>query len=78
MTGWQKLHKQGEDGLRDPRALALTDPDAPVQLADVLVLVAASHDQYRGWGDVVVFAARTAARIGEVSGCRVQDVDTDQ
>jgi integrase len=40
--------------------------------------VAASHDQYRGWGDVVVFAARTAARIGEVSGCRVQDIDTAQ
>ncbi|MFB8443286.1 hypothetical protein ACFC7A_29990 [Streptomyces niveus] len=47
-----------------------------VALADALV--AASHDQYRGWGDVVVFAACTAARIGEVSGCRVGDIDTDQ
>ncbi|WTK92697.1 tyrosine-type recombinase/integrase [Streptomyces sp. NBC_01508] len=45
-------------------------------LADALV--AASHDQYRGWGDVVVFAACTAARIGEFSGCRVGDIDTDQ
>lgn len=28
-------------------------------------------------GDVVKFAARTAARIGEVSGCRVGDIDTE-
>jgi hypothetical protein len=41
-------------------------------------LVAASHDQYRGRGDVVVFAACTAARIGEVSDCRVGDIDTTQ
>ncbi|MFD0395414.1 hypothetical protein ACFQ3Z_37995 [Streptomyces nogalater] len=70
-TGWQKLYKQAEDELRDPRALALPDWDALVQLADALV--AASHDEYRGRGDVVVLAACTAARIGEVSGCRVQD-----
>ncbi|MFE9906373.1 site-specific integrase [Streptomyces achromogenes] len=76
VTGWQKLYKQAEDELRNPRALALPDWDSLVQLADALV--AASHDQYRGWGDVVVFAACTAARIGEVSGCRVQDIDTDQ
>ncbi|MEV0390501.1 hypothetical protein [Nonomuraea sp. NPDC050643] len=31
---------------------------------------------YRGWGDVVIFAGSTAARIGEVSGVRVGDVDT--
>ncbi|CAM5614522.1 hypothetical protein SFUMM280S_01775 [Streptomyces fumanus] len=30
------------------------------------------------WGDVVLFAACTAARIGEVSGCRIADIDTDQ
>ncbi|MET9174110.1 hypothetical protein ABZX64_24115 [Streptomyces misionensis] len=76
VTGWQKLYKQAEDELRNPRALALPDWDSLVQLADALM--AASHDQYRGWGDVVVFAACTAARIGEVSGCRVQDIDTDQ
>ncbi|MDO0910032.1 hypothetical protein QQM39_03900 [Streptomyces sp. DT2A-34] len=40
--------------------------------------MAASHDQYRGWGDVVIFAACTAARIGQVSGCRVGDIDTAQ
>ncbi|MFE7449852.1 tyrosine-type recombinase/integrase [Streptomyces griseus] len=40
--------------------------------------MAASHDQYRGWGDVVIFAACTAARIGEISGCCVGDIDTAQ
>ncbi|MFI2028776.1 hypothetical protein [Streptomyces buecherae] len=40
--------------------------------------VAALHDRHRGWRDVVVFAACTAARIGEVSGCRVPDMDTTQ
>ncbi|MBF6288716.1 site-specific integrase [Nocardia cyriacigeorgica] len=33
--------------------------------------------QYQGWGDVVIFAACTASRIGEVSGCRVGDIDTE-
>lgn len=28
------------------------------------------------WGDVVIFAACAAARIGEVAGCRVGDIDT--
>ncbi|MEU7634201.1 tyrosine-type recombinase/integrase [Nocardia sp. NPDC049220] len=41
-------------------------------------LVDASADRYQGWGDLVVFAACTATRIGEVSGCRVGDVDTEQ
>lgn len=76
VTGWQKLYRQAEDELRNLRALALPDWDTLVQLADALV--AASHDQYRRWGEIVVFAACTAARIGEVSGCRVQDIDTDQ
>ncbi|MEV8454140.1 integrase [Streptomyces sp. NPDC052095] len=42
--------------------------------------MAASHDQYRGRGrgDVVVFAACTAARIGEISGCLLGDIDTTQ
>jgi integrase len=31
-----------------------------------------------GWGEVVIFAAATAARIGEVSGCRVGDLDTER
>jgi integrase len=76
VSGWQKLYKQAEDELRDPRALALPDWDTLVQLAEALV--AASSNQYRGWGDVVLFAASTAARIGEVSGCRVGDIDTSQ
>ncbi|MCC9705934.1 site-specific integrase [Streptomyces sp. MNU76] len=76
VTGWQKLYKQAEDELLDPRALALPDWETLLALADALV--AASHDHYRGWGDVVLFAACTAARIGEVSGCRVGDIDTSQ
>ncbi|MGW1409908.1 hypothetical protein [Streptomyces sp. NPDC002403] len=40
--------------------------------------MAASHDQYRDCGDVVTFAACTAARTGEISGCRVGDIDTTQ
>ncbi|GAA4110822.1 hypothetical protein [Streptomyces hundungensis] len=48
VTGWQKLYKQAEDELLDPRALALPDWETLVALADALV--AASHDQYRGWG----------------------------
>nr|WP_234017817.1 hypothetical protein [Streptomyces sp. SID5594] len=51
-----------EGGLLDPRALALPDWETLLALADALV--AASHDEYRGWGDVVIFAACTAARIG--------------
>ena len=39
-------------------------------------LVARSPTSYTGWGDVVIFAACTAARIGEVSGVRVKDIDT--
>ncbi len=76
VTGWQKLYKQAEDELRDPRALALPDWDTLVRLADALV--AASYNHYRGWGEVILFAASTAARIGEVSGCRVADIDTTQ
>ncbi|MCX4790937.1 hypothetical protein OG369_33720 [Streptomyces sp. NBC_01221] len=67
VTGRQKLCKQAEDELLDPRALALPDWKTLVRPADALV--AASHEHYRGWGDVVLFAACTAARIGEVSGC---------
>ncbi|MCB8902082.1 tyrosine-type recombinase/integrase [Streptomyces sp. CB02980] len=74
VTGWQKLYKQAEDELLDPRALALPGWEALVELADALV--AASHGEYRGWGEVVLFAACTAARIGEVSGCRAGDIDT--
>ncbi|MFJ4439011.1 tyrosine-type recombinase/integrase [Streptomyces sp. NPDC088923] len=76
VTGWQKLYKQAEDELLDPRALALPDWETLVALADALV--AASHGHYQGWGEVVLFAACTAARIGEVAGCRISDIDTTQ
>ncbi|MFF3600877.1 hypothetical protein [Kitasatospora indigofera] len=37
-----------------------------------------SHGEYGGWGDVVRFAACTAARIGEVSGVRRKDVNRER
>jgi integrase len=75
ITGWQQEYKRAEDELDDPRALALPDWYALDRLA--VALVDRSADHYAGWGDVVRFAACTAARIGEVSGCRVKDLDTD-
>lgn len=74
ITGWQRQYQRMEDELDDPRALALPDWQTLTRLADALV--ARSAGQYRGWGDVVRFAACTGARIGEVSGCRVGDIDT--
>jgi integrase len=74
VTGWQQEYKRAEDELDDPRSLALPDWFSLTTLADALV--ARSSREYRGWGDVVLFAAATAARIGEVSGCRVGDIDT--
>ncbi|MHA6780592.1 tyrosine-type recombinase/integrase [Pseudonocardia saturnea] len=75
VTGWQHTFRKAEDELDDPRSLALQDWATLTRLADALV--ARSSGQYRGWGDVVLFAASTAARIGEVAGCRVGDIDTD-
>lgn len=75
VRGWQKLYQEITDELDDPRSLALSDWSALTVLADALV--ARSADHYRGWGDVVIFAACTASRIGEVSGCRVGDIDTE-
>jgi integrase len=76
VKGWQQEYKRAEDELDDPRALALPDWHTLTRLADALV--ARSADKYQGWGDVVLFAACTAARIGEVSGCRVKDIDTTE
>ena len=73
VTGWQSEYEKAEDELDDPRTLALPDWKGLTSLAGSLV--AASHDQYLGWGNVVLFAACTAARIGEVSGARVGDID---
>jgi integrase len=74
ISGWQHEFRKAEDELDDPRALALPDWATLTELADALVTRSADH--YRGWGDVVIFAACTGARIGEVSGCRIGDIDT--
>ncbi|MEW1914493.1 site-specific integrase [Kitasatospora sp. NPDC085895] len=73
VSGWQREYQQAEDELDDPRALALPDWQTLDDLASALVV--RSHGQYGGWGDVVRFAACTAARIGEVSGVRRKDID---
>lgn len=73
ITGWQREYRRAEDELDDPRSLALPDWAALTTLADALV--ARSAGNYAGWGEVVTFAACTAARIGEVSGVRVGDID---
>lgn len=75
VTGWQREYKLAEDELDDPRALALPNWTALTTLADAFV--AQSADRYRGWGDAVIFEACTAARIGEVAGCQVRDINTD-
>lgn len=75
VTGWQHQFRRAEDELDNPRALAL--PDSPTLLRLSNALVARSTGRYQGWGDVVTFAACTGARIGEVSGCRIGDIDTD-
>jgi integrase len=74
ISGWQQEYKRAEDELDDPRTLALPTWVSLTVLADALVDRSSNH--YRGWGDVVTFAGCTAARIGEVSGCRVGDIDT--
>jgi integrase len=74
IKGRQRQYQLAEDELDDPRSLALPHWDALQELATALV--ARSHDHYAGWGEVVIFAACTAARIGEVSGARVKDIDT--
>jgi integrase len=73
IIGWQREYQRAEDELDDPRALALPDWNSLVRLADALVEKSADH--FLGWRDVVIFAACTAARIGEVSGVRVGDID---
>ncbi|SNS72172.1 tyrosine-type recombinase/integrase [Actinomadura mexicana] len=75
VTGWQQQYKRAEDELDDPRVLALPDWSALVGLA--AALVERSSGRFSGWGEVVIFAACTAARIGEVSGVRVGDIDRD-
>ena len=73
VIGWQRDYQRAEDELDDPRSLALPDWQALCDLA--AALVAQSADHFEGWGDIVIFAACTAARIGEVSGARCADID---
>jgi integrase len=75
VVGWQREYQRAEDELDDPRSLALPNWDALTQLAAALVARSAGH--FAGWGEVVIFAACTAARIGEVSGVRRADIDRD-
>ncbi len=72
--GWQRQYELLEDEVDNPRALALADFHALEALS--AALVAKSNPSYQGWGDAVIFAACTAARIGEVSGCLVRDINT--
>jgi len=74
VIGWQREYQRAEDELDDPRALALPSWQALSDLA--AALVARSADHFDGWGEVVIFAACTAARIGEVAGARSADIDT--
>ena len=76
VTGWQREYQRAEDELDDPRSLALPDWDTLCRLA--AALVERSADNYAGWGEVVIFAACTAARIGEVSGVRKADIDSSR
>jgi integrase len=73
VNGWQREYQIAQDELDDPRSLALPDWAALVNLA--AELVRRSSGNFTGWGDVVVFAASTAARIGEVAGVRAGDID---
>ncbi|GII65650.1 integrase [Sphaerisporangium krabiense] len=73
VTGWRREYQRAEDELDDPRALALPDWETLTRLA--AALVERSAGAYQGWGEVVIFAACTAARIGEVSGVRAGDID---
>ena len=73
VTGWQRDYQQAEDELDDPRSLALPDWESLCRLAAALGQRSAGH--FAGWGETVIFAACTAARIGEVSGARRADID---
>ena len=73
VTGWQRDYQQAEDELDDPRALALPGWESLCLLP--AALVQPSADGFVGWGETVIFAACTAARIGEVSGVRGANID---
>ena len=82
VVGWQREYKEVEAELQNPRTLALPDFATLQRLADALVAASAdgrTKDKrtYPGWGEIVMFAACTASRIGEVSGVRIKDIDTE-
>lgn len=82
VVGWQRQYQEVEAELQNPRSLALPDFATLQRLADALV-AASADDRYKdkrtfaGWGEIVMFAACTATRIGEVSGVRIKDIDTE-
>ena len=63
IVGWQRDYQRAEDELDDPRSLALSDWQALCDLA--AALVARSADHFDGWGDVITFAACTAAGLAK-------------
>jgi hypothetical protein len=71
-VGPSGLHARCECGGQRRREAA----GALMRLAAALVERSADH--YAGWGEVITFAACTAARIGEVSGVRKADIDRDR
>lgn len=73
VTGWQRDYQQAADELDDPRSLALPDWESLTALSDALVERSATG--FTGWAEVVIFAACTATRIGEVSDVRAEDID---
>ena len=82
ITGWRRSYKRAAVENADPRTLALRDFAALQKLADALMSASADFGTrklvtYAGWGEVVIFAACTATRIGEVSGVRAMDIDTE-
>jgi integrase len=68
--GARRLEYEGAGHL-GPTAEALVPIDCELAAA----LVARSADHFQGWSDVVIFAACTAARIGEVSGIRCANIN---
>ncbi|MFU8854318.1 tyrosine-type recombinase/integrase [Micromonospora sp. SL1-18] len=75
VTGWQREYQRAADELDDPRSLALPDWESLTTLAGALV--ERSANGFTGWAEVVIFAACTAARIGEVSGVRAEDINRE-
>ncbi len=61
-----------------PTTSAERGPAGGAALHDLAAaLVARLADHFERWGEVVIFSACTAARIGEVSGVRCTDIDTN-